>query len=231
MNSTDKIIFGVVAAFTIGIFVFIITSSLKTNKINSTAEDLVGENPHIKGNPNAKVKIVEFSDFECPACSSFYPYVLKLADSHPENLAIIYRHYPLPMHSRAIPTARAAEAAGMQGKFWDYHNKLFENFESYTDEDLLRYAESLGLDMEKFKADLASDQVAKNVSEDTKKGQELGVSGTPTFYMIVNDDVRLVNINQYGDLEAAVQSALQEVGEADANPNSESAPTQSADQN
>jgi len=135
------------------------------------------------------------------------------------------------MHSRAIPMARAAEAAGMQGKFWDYHNKLFENFESYTDEDLLRYAESLGLDTEKFKADLASDQVAKNVSEDTKKGQELGVSGTPTFYMIVNDEIRLVNINQYGDLEAAVQSALQEVGEADASPNSEPAPTQSADQN
>lgn len=212
MNSTDKVIFGIVAVFTILIFVFIIGSSLKSSSASDlTPNDVIGAEPNVKGNPDAKVTLVEFSDFECPACHTFYPIVKEIADKYSNDLKVVYRHFPLTMHPRAIPTARAAEAAANQGKFWEYHNELFDNFPDYTDAQITKYAQDIGLDMDKFNQDLNSDDVVKKINDDLAAGEKTGLSGTPTFYIVVEDKVTKVTVNQYEDLEAAVKSAIEEV--------------------
>jgi|688.fasta_scaffold01486_17 protein-disulfide isomerase len=211
MNKTDKVVFAVVAIFTIAIFGFIIFNSLKSTNVNISAQDLKSSTPNIKGNESAKVVLVEFSDFQCPACSSFYPIVKDLSERYSDSLSVVYRHFPLSIHDRAIPTARASEAAAMQGKFWDYHNMLFDNFPEYSDDQLIKYAQDAGLDVEKFKTDLNSDEVVKSVNEDLTYGESLNIPGTPTFFLIVNDQVRPVVINQYTDLENAIKAAIEEV--------------------
>lgn len=213
MNNTDKIIFGVVAVFTIAIFGFIVSSSLKTDKINSNPEELIGSNPHIKGNADSKVILIEFSDFECPACKGFEPFVSTIISDYSEYVGVIYKHFPLPSHSRSVPAARASEAAALQGKFWEYHDELFANFPEYSDENLITYAENIGLDVEKFKSDLNSDAVIQKVNEDARQGQVLSIPGTPTFFLVVDGDIRKISINQYGDLEKIVREAIEETGQ------------------
>src|SRR3990167_4826749 len=153
MNNTDKIVFAVVAVFTIAIFGFIIFSSLQSSTVNLSTSQLKSDSPNIKGNLEAKVTLVEFSDFQCPACRTFYPFVKDISEKYAQDINVIYRHFPLPSHNRSVPLARASEAAAMQNKFWEYHDELFDNFEANTDEDFIRYAEKLGLDIEKFKQD------------------------------------------------------------------------------
>ena len=211
MNSTDKIIFGVVGVFTVLIFVFIITSSFKSDSAsNLSSSDVVGEAPHVKGNPEAKVTLVEFSDFECPACRTFHSIVGDIANKYSNDVAVVYRHFPLTIHQRSIPAARASEAAANQGKFWEYHDQLFNNFPNYSDAKLVEYAQNLGLDIDKFNQDLNSDDIVKRVNEDLKAAENFNIQGTPTFYIVVNDKASVVTVNQFTDLEIAVKNAIEE---------------------
>ncbi|MEX1063708.1 MAG: thioredoxin domain-containing protein [Candidatus Paceibacterota bacterium] len=142
-----------------------------------------------KGNPEAAVTLVEYSDFQCPACGAFYPVLKQIHEDYGDQLKFVYRHFPLKqIHPNAEPAARAAEAAGLQGKFWEMHDLLFENQISWSDqrnvdETFEQYASGLGLDIDKFKEDFSSGAVKDAVDADVDGGFSAGVNATPTFFL------------------------------------------------
>jgi protein-disulfide isomerase len=136
-----------------------------------------------RGAPMAKVTIVEFSDFECPHCGAAHPELVQLLRTFEGSVRLVYKYFPLSGHQRAMPAARAAEAARMQGKFWEMHDLLFEHQRSLTDEDLTKYAQQLGLDMTRFAADLSSETSQKRIDASKAEGQKLGVEATPSFFV------------------------------------------------
>jgi len=138
---------------------------------------------HILGNPEAKNILVEFSDFECPACGEAYKELKKIEEKYKDNLEIIYKHYPLPAHSNAYLAAEASECASDQGQFWPYHDLLFENQQNLTRNDLLNYARSLNLDLARFTQCLDSQAARSIISQQIKEGNDLKLKGTPTFFL------------------------------------------------
>lgn len=136
-----------------------------------------------RGPANAKVTIVEFSDFQCPYCSLAAPKMVALANAYPNNVRLVFKQFPLDMHSRARSAARASLAAHAQGKFWPMHDRLFANFRHLTDENILKFAGESGLDMAKFKADLASNKFDTVVDREVEQGLQAGVMGTPTIFI------------------------------------------------
>ena len=144
--------------------------------------------PHTMGPENAPVKIEEFGDFECPPCGLFHPILKQMHQEFGDKLHITFREFPLPTHNHAIPAASAAEAAGMQGKFWEMHALIFENQNTWKTEFDVRpvfegYAKRIGLDVERFKRDVNSDRVEQRIFMDGKRARSLGVNSTPTVFM------------------------------------------------
>ena len=133
------------------------------------------------GAEDAKVVLTEFSDFQCPACRSLSPVLKNLVDSYSKEVKLYYRHFPIPGHTEAQKAAEAAEAAGEQGKFWEMHDKIFENQASLGVDNYKKWASDLGLDSEKFNDCLDSGKFADEISKDTADGAAAGVSGTPGF--------------------------------------------------
>jgi protein-disulfide isomerase len=148
------------------------------------------EPPHVLGNANAPVTLEEFGDFECPPCGLVHP-VLKNLETEfgPTRLRIIFREFPLvPAHVHALAAARAAEAAGLQGKFWEMHDMIYEHQKDWHEAFDVRpifegYAKTIGLDMEQFQRDNTSEAVERRIFLDGKRGHSLGVQGTPTVFM------------------------------------------------
>ncbi|NJK88284.1 MAG: thioredoxin domain-containing protein [Myxococcales bacterium] len=124
--------------------------------------------------------MVEFSDFQCPFCSRVNPTIAEILKTYGDKVQVQFRHQPLSFHPRALPAAKASMAAHGQGKFWEYHDKLFANQQNLNDEDFVRYAKELGLDAKKFEADMKSDEVAKVVARDQTDAGRYGATGTPT---------------------------------------------------
>jgi protein-disulfide isomerase len=136
-----------------------------------------------KGPANAPVQIIEFSDFECPFCFRVNPTVAQLLSSYGDRLRLVYRHLPLPNHPNARPAAEASGCANEQGRFWEYHDRLFANQSKLTPPDLKQHAADLGLDTAKFNACVDSRKFQKDVDADLDAAQLLGVSGTPHFFI------------------------------------------------
>jgi protein-disulfide isomerase len=158
-----------------------------------------------KGKASAPVTMVLFSDFQCPFCARATPAVSEIESSYPNDVRIVWKHFPLPFHPNAMPAALAAEAARLQGgapKFWAMHDKLFANQQALSEATYERYAGELGLDVARFKRDLGDPKLRTRVEEDAKLAQQLGVNGTPTF--IVNGE-RVVGS---GGLKATVDRML-----------------------
>ncbi|MCB9527313.1 MAG: thioredoxin domain-containing protein [Myxococcales bacterium] len=142
----------------------------------------VGSSPMI-GGKEPLVTIIEFSEFECPFCKRVGPTLDELKKDYGDKIAVVFKHNPLPFHKNADPAARAAIAAGMQGKFWEMHDKLFENQKALAAENLEQYAKDLGLDMAKWKADMESEAVKKQIAEDQALANTFGARGTPNFFI------------------------------------------------
>lgn len=143
----------------------------------------------IKGKKDAKVVVVEYSDLQCPACAAYYPLTKELLKLYGEQIGFVYRHFPLRnIHSNAQISAQVAEAAGVQGKFWEMHDLLFERQAKWAEEKDPKplfegYAKELGLNVEQFKTDLESEKVASEVENDFQSGLKSGVNATPTFFI------------------------------------------------
>lgn len=150
---------------------------------SDTAIEVTTDGFPARGAPMAPVTVVEFSDFECPYCGRAHPVLSELLREYEGQVRLVFRNYPLSGHPRALPAARAAIAAGEQGKFWEMADLLFEHQRQLEDEDLERYAEQLGLDMERFRADLHSPETQAQIERDRDEGHRLGVQGTPTFFI------------------------------------------------
>lgn len=140
----------------------------------------VGNSPS-KGPKDAPITIVEFSDFECPFCARGANTVEDVLKAYPDKVRVVFKNLPLPFHKRAEPAAKAALAAGKQGKFWEMHDKLFKNQRGLTDTYINKCAEELKLDLEKFKADMKSDEIDKQIKDDKAQASKIGISGTPGF--------------------------------------------------
>jgi len=142
----------------------------------------VGDAP-IRGSESAKVTIVEWADFQCPFCVRVDPTLDKIAKEYGDKVRFAFKHLPLSMHAKARAAHTAAEAAHRQGKFWEMHDRIFANPKDLSEETYLRYANEIGLDIEKYKSDFSSSSVRKVIDADLAKARELGVSGTPSFFI------------------------------------------------
>ena len=136
-----------------------------------------------KGGKQPKVTIVEFSDFQCPFCSRVNPTIAQLQKDYGDDIQVAFRHLPLPFHDNAMPAAEAAEAAHEQGKFWEMHDKLFTNQQALTRPDLEKYAQEIGLKMDKFKAALDSHKFKERIKRDSDDADKYGARGTPNFFI------------------------------------------------
>ncbi len=135
------------------------------------------------GKAEAPVQIIEFSDFQCPACQSAAPVVDGLKARFAGRISVIFRHYPLPFHTEAARAAQASECANEQEKFWEYHDRLFAETKAWTDADFVAIAAGLELDRDAFSACLESGRHEKTISEDETAAQRAGVGGTPAFFV------------------------------------------------
>lgn len=147
---------------------------------------LLSNTRHAKGNPNAATKIVEFADFQCPACATAQPIIKKVLEQNQERAFFVFRHYPLSFHKNAKLAAQACEAAGEQGKFWEMHDQLFIEQSKWAessnaDEIFEGYAQGLGLDLERFKSDF--EKVTDVIERDYADGNKVSVESTPTFFI------------------------------------------------
>ncbi len=153
-----------------------------------TLKILAKDTPNKIATDSAKVNIVEFSDFQCPACAAAEPVVKQVLQDYNGRVNFFYRHFPLSQHKNATPAALAAEAAGEQGRFWEMHDKLFAKQEEWSESDdpmsnFLGYAAELSLDIARFKADMEGQKNLGRVKDDQADGLSIGVNSTPTFFV------------------------------------------------
>jgi protein-disulfide isomerase len=168
----------------------------------------VGKQDHVAGNSKARVTLVEYGDYECPYCGEAYYIVKKLQKDLGDELRFVFRNFPLSeIHPHALEAALAAEAAGLQKKFWEMHDMLFENQDALNEEDLVSYAYALKLDTARFIADMQSETVYQKVKTDFWSGVRSGVNGTPTFFI---QGTRHNGSYSYGELRNAIEQAAPE---------------------
>lgn len=180
----------------------------------------VASDDWIKGNPEATVTLVEYLDFECEACGAYYPLVKQLAEEFKDDVRFVNRYFPLPGHKNGMNAAQAVQAASMQGKYWEMHNILFENQKSWgekaSDPSLFEgYAKQVGLNVEQFKKDVVSKEVKDRVNRDKTSGTQLGVSGTPSFFL---NGEKIQNPKSPEDFKILIQAALLKAPKLDEKP-------------
>jgi len=142
----------------------------------------VADSP-FKGPKDAKVTVVEFSDFQCPFCSKGKAIVDQLVKMYPKEVKVVFKNLPLDFHPQAMPAAKASLAAGKQGKFWEMHDYLFDNQPSLADGFYAEAAKAIGLDTAKFQKDFSDPAIEAAVKKDLEQAQSLGVQGTPNFFI------------------------------------------------
>jgi len=145
---------------------------------------LVTEGAPAKGPKDARVILVEFSDFQCPYCSQAVLELEALQKAFPRDVKLIYKQFPLSeIHSQAMLAAQGALAAHAQGKFWELHDRMFQNHDKLSRDNILKWAREAGCDMAKFTADINSAKTKDQIARDLKQGEEAGVEGTPTVFV------------------------------------------------
>jgi protein-disulfide isomerase len=202
--------------WTISILVLILLTWLMVNaaKPESGGSTVVTDKEWSKGNPNALVTLIEYSDFQCPACATYYQMVNKLAEEMGEEVLVIYRHYPLSsIHPQAELAAQAAEAAGQQDAFWTMHDKLFSGQSAWSNQSdakeiFISYAEDLGLDIEQFKSDMDNGTIKDAIKDDQRSGNQALVEGTPTLFL---NGEKINNPRSYDKLRQAIRNELPKV--------------------
>jgi protein-disulfide isomerase len=143
---------------------------------------------HTRGGANAKVTLEEYGDYQCPPCGGLFPELKKLEKEYGDEMRFVFRHFPLDMHKHARTAAHAAEAAALQGRFWEMHDLIYQNQLTWTPADdarqfFIQYARDLKLDVERFTRDMDSPAVAARVTADYNRGSALGVNGTPALFI------------------------------------------------
>lgn len=164
-----------------------------------------GKSP-TKGKADAKITIIEFSDFQCPYCSRATDTLNEVVKMYPNDVKVAFKHLPLGFHQQAMPAARATMAANEQGKFWEMHDKLFQKQNELGDPLYFNLAKEIGLDVEKFKADYASGKYDEAIKADMELARQNGIGGTPGFFI---NGVKLSGARPASDFKAIIDRLLQ----------------------
>lgn len=177
-----KIVFAVAVVLMVGSIVYAQYASRAANEGVSLSE-------HIRGNAEAGLVLTEYADFQCPACGQFYPVIKSLEEQYGDKLAIEFKHFPLTaLHPYAMPAAKAAEAAGIQGKFFEMHDKLFENQSAWSQSGtpqvfFNQYAQEIGLDVDLFKRHMRASLIEEKIKKEAQEAIAQGHTGTPSFML------------------------------------------------
>ncbi len=199
MNKIGWIIFSAIVVLILGGLIVwtrmanppIDLSGVENNSVIAASEQNGNIGDHVTGKTDSNIRLVEFGDFQCPSCGGAAPNVNTLMDEYGDRVGLVFRNFPLTtIHPNARAASATAEAAGLQGKYWEMHDLLYERQGDWSNQDATKrtetfnqYAEEVGLDIEKFKTDVASANVGKKISFDQALGKREGVSATPTFYL------------------------------------------------
>lgn len=168
-------------------------SKVPLAEIHAASKDSGDIADHVSGNAKSKVILYEYGDYQCPGCESAYPIIKQVTEKYKDQLGFVFRNYPLTtIHPNALAAASASEAAGLHGKYWQMHDKLYEDqaaWKDLTGVDRTNYfvaaAEGLGIDGASFREDLDSTSVKKKIDFDQELGKKAGITGTPSFF--IND--------------------------------------------
>lgn len=162
-------------------------NAAKPNNTPMVSNSLGAQPPNFKGSQNSSVVIEEFADYQCPTCASMHPVMNEITSIYGSRIKFIYRNYPLTqIHKNSYEAAVSSEAAGLQGKFWDMQNLLFQNQKAWSNVELVKpifegYAQTIGLDVEKFKTDVAGLAAKQRVDADLARGRSLNINSTPSI--------------------------------------------------
>jgi protein-disulfide isomerase len=183
---------------------------------NATANTITAD-AHVRGEATAPVTLEEFGDFQCPPCGALYPELKKIEAEYGPRLRVVFRQSPIiSLHKHALNAAHAAEAAGLQGRFWEMHDMLYENQAKWDKAEDVRpifsdYARALNLDVQRFNTDMDGTEVSKRILNDQNRAASLHVKGTPTLF-INGRQVQPTEVTPEG-LRAAINAALREKGQ------------------
>lgn len=196
-----------VAAVVAGIFLFQARRTKPGLQVASTANP-GAQPPHVRGEMDAPVTLEEFGDFECLPCFILWPTMRNLEKDFGERLAVVFRQNPMPQHRNALAGARASEAAGLQGKFWEMHDVLYLQRTAWIksadpNEAFNEFARSLDLDVERFKKDINGPEVAQRVAADRERSAALGLDRTPVIFV----NGRRVDLQ--GDVEKGLRDDIE----------------------
>jgi len=165
---------------------------------------------HVRGPENPAVTLIEYGDYECPTCATFHPIVSELMRRMPSELELEFHHYPIPVGANSITAAAAAEAAGEQGRYWDMHDALYDTQSQWrgraNDPELfVSMAGQLGLDTDRFREDIESQEILARIMADRQRGDRAGVAGTPTFFI---NGRRLDYLPAIDEFESIIRSVM-----------------------
>lgn len=215
MSKEAKVLIGIAIVVVIGGILLAIFANPQPSEPGAAvdAQSLVRESSHMTGKAGAKVTIVEFGDFQCPACAAAHPIVKQALESYKdnENVNFVFRNFPLDsIHPNAQITAEAAEAAGVQGKYWEMHDMLYEKQSEWSTsaapiEILVGYAQALGLDVDKFRQAVSQRMATDIIQADYNDGQKIGVNSTPTFFI---NGVKEAKVLSLDELKAKIDQEL-----------------------
>lgn len=178
----------------------------KNGNPQTSKTDLFANIAHTKGNQNSPIKIIEFADFQCPACQVAQPIIDKIVEENSNSVYFGFRHYPLPNHANAKIAAKAVESAAKQGKFWQMYDKLYENQKEWSElknpQDLFsQYAKELNLNVDQFESNLKNNY--PNIESDVTLGNQNGVESTPTFFI---NGTKYSGVIQYEQFKSIINS-------------------------
>jgi protein-disulfide isomerase len=167
----------------------------------------VSERDHAVGPAEARVTLVEYGDYECPYCGALHPVIEAARKAFGGNLLFVFRHFPLrSSHPHALAAAKAAEAAGEQGKFWEMHHRLYQRQTELEDEDLLRHAREIGLDVPRFERELGARTHEARIREDLASAAQSGAGGTPSLF--INGELYQGSIDRDDVIAALARAAV-----------------------
>lgn len=193
--------------------VWFIVSVMNTPTATTAALTAPGPKPTdmTYGNPKSKVVLTEYADFQCPGCGAYYPIVKQLTQQYKDKILFVYRFFPLTqIHQNALVASEAGYAAALQGKFWPMHDLLFAHQNDWAtladpSNDFIAYAQEAGLNIDQFKKDYTSDKVANYIKSQEQAALDLGLPGTPSFFL---NGKQIANPPTYADFQKLIDDAL-----------------------
>ena len=216
MNNFFKSVEGkfisVVAVVVVCMFGYYFYQMSADESANAPVNIEVNATDHIRGSLNGKVTLVEFGDFQCPACGNYEPLVEKVIDQNKKDLKFVFRHFPLTqVHQNAMLAAKASESASLQGKFWEMHDVIYAHQTDWSEgvdarNVFISYAQNIGLDVEKFKTNLDNPSIEQNILAEEKEGVKLGVNSTPSFFL---NGKKLKNPATVEEFDALIKKEIQ----------------------